>query len=503
MLFNSSIFILGFLPLTLLIFWLLSKFRLTQGVMIWLLLSSLFFYSYWNIFAPAGQGQTIQYIILIVLSIVINHQLGSAIASAPLSSPKAKLLLFLGTCLNLGVIVYYKYANFLLGSFNHIFASNYNLGQLILPLGISFYTFTQIAYLVDAYRGEIKEENYELPTYGLFILFFPQLIAGPILRHDELIPQFRRLRNFIFSSKNLALGLTLFSLGLSKKVIIADTLSPWVGTIFAHANSLTFIEAWVGALSYTLQLYFDFSGYSDMAIGLGLMFNIILPINFDSPYKSLSIIEFWRRWHITLSNFLRDYLYIPLGGSRRGEIRRYTNLIVTMLLGGLWHGAGWTFVVWGGLHGLYLSINHGWKKLNITFPKWLAWIITFLAVVMGWVIFRAQNLSDGLTMIQTMIGINGITLPGEAQGKLSFLSSLGIQLQSWSKFNYLPEFYGQKNLSILILFVLVLGVVKLPNSQEIMEKIKFKSWWALVLGLLMTYCLLSLNRVSEFLYFQF
>ena len=200
-------------------------------------------------------------------------------------------------------------------------------------MGISFYTFTQIAYLVDAYREDLKKENYDLPTYALFILFFPQLIAGPILRHDELIPQLHSLKNKIFSSKNWALGFIFFTIGLSKKLIIADTLSPWVATIFHNTSSLTFLEAWVGAISYTLQLYFDFSGYSDMAIGLGYMFKIVLPINFNSPEKATSISDLWRRWHITLSNFLRDYLYIPLGGSRRGEIRRYANLIITMLFG--------------------------------------------------------------------------------------------------------------------------------------------------------------------------
>ncbi|MGK7938878.1 MAG: MBOAT family protein [Crocosphaera sp.] len=503
MLFNSTIFILGFLPLTLLGFWLLTKLRLTQGVMLWLLISSLGFYSYWNIFAPAGQGQTLQYIFLIIISVVINYSLGTEITRSPLFGQRAKILLVLGTILNLSIIIYYKYANFFLDSLNAIFSTQYNLGSLILPLGISFYTFTQIAYLVDAYRGEIKEEKYNLPTYSLFILFFPQLIAGPILRHDELIPQLRSLKSKIFSAKNLGLGLTFFIIGLSKKVIIADTLSPWVKTIFDNASSLTFIEAWVGAISYTLQLYFDFSGYSDMAIGLGFMFNIVLPFNFNSPYKATSISDFWRRWHITLSNFLRDYLYIPLGGSRRGEIRRYANLIITMLLGGLWHGAGWTFVIWGGLHGLYLSINHGWRKLNISLPQWLAWMITFFSVIMGWVMFRSQSLSDGIEIIQTMIGMKGIVLPGEPQGKLAFLNQFGLQLKSWSQLGYLPRFNDSKSLSFLILLGLMISVITLPNSQEITEKIQFKRRWALLLGVLATYCLLSLNRVSEFLYFQF
>ncbi|HAC64209.1 MAG TPA: membrane-bound O-acyltransferase family protein [Cyanothece sp. UBA12306] len=503
MLFNSSIFILGFLPITLLIFWSLTKLRFTRIIPLWLTLSSLFFYSYWNLFSPAGQEKTPEYLLLIILSVVINHQLGSAIASAKPFSKSAKSFLLIGVILNLSIIIYYKYANFFLSSINRIFSTNWNLGELILPLGISFYTFTQIAYLVDAYRGEIKNNNYDLLTYGLFILFFPQLIAGPILRHDELIPQFRSLKNYIFSHKNFALGMITFTLGLSKKVIIADSLSPWVAPIFNHAQAVTFIEAWIGALSYTFQLYFDFSGYSDMAIGLGLMFNISLPINFNSPYKSVSIIDFWRRWHITLSNFLRDYLYIPLGGSRRGEIRRYINLFLTMLLGGLWHGAGWTFVIWGGLHGLYLSINHGWRKLNITLPKFLGWLITFLAVIAGWVLFRAKTWHDGLDLIKTMLGINGIVIPSAPGGKLSALTQFGFTTQTWAEMIYWPEINGSKILSFIYLIGLIFAVILLPNTQQITANMKFNLAWAIGLGLLAAYCILSVNRVSEFLYFQF
>ena len=359
MLFNSYIFIFCFLPVTLVIFFGLARFRQIEAAKIWLTISSLFFYAYWNI----------AYLPLMVISIVFNHQIGGWIASSKPKSSQAKTLLWIGIIVNLIVIAYYKYANFFLSSVQGFVRINFALPEIILPLAISFYTFTQIAYLVDAYRGETKEANYDLLSYSLFVTFFPQLVAGPILRHDELIPQFRQLRNFVFSHKNAARGATFFVLGLAKKVLIADTLSPWVATVFNNAEAVTFIEAWVGALSYTFQLYFDFSGYSDMAIGLGLIFNIRLPINFDSPYKAVSIIDFWRRWHITLSNFLRDYLYITLGGSRRGQVRRYGNLLTTMLLGGLWHGAGWTFVIWGGLHGVYLCINHGWRKLNFSLPQ--------------------------------------------------------------------------------------------------------------------------------------
>ena len=500
MLFNSYEFIFAFLPVTLILFFYFSKLKLTKLALIWLIATSFFFYSYWNIFTPDGNPG---YVLLIVISIIFNHKIGSLIASANPPGKKAKYLLILGIIINLSVIAYYKYTPFLLSIFNDITPAKIELNNIILPLAISFYTFTQIAYLVDAYRGELRENNYNLLEYSLFVIFFPQLIAGPILRHNELIPQFYKLKNFCFSQKNFALGATLFSIGLSKKVLIADNLSPWVGTIFTNTANVTFIEAWIGALAYTFQLYFDFSGYSDMAIGLGWMFNIKLPINFNSPYKAESISDFWRRWHITLSNFLRDYLYIPLGGSRKGEIRRYNNLITTMLLGGLWHGAGWTFVIWGGLHGVYLSINHWWRKLNIPLPKIVAWAVTFLAVLISWVLFRAGTLSEGLNLLKTMFGFNGIFIPGEASGKLSFLTSWGIPLKSWSELQYMPEVLGKPVNVLFVLVILILAVKLLPNSWQITNNLKPQWWWAVPLALMTVVSLLSLNRVSEFLYFQF
>ncbi|MCL1464464.1 MBOAT family O-acyltransferase [Argonema galeatum] len=430
---------------------------------------------------------------------VFNYQMGRLLYLATGNSKRARILIWVGLGFNLLVLAYYKYANFFITSIDSLFNTQLLAPNVTLPLAISFFTFTQSAYLVDAYRGETK--NYNFLTYGLFVLFFPHLIAGPIVRHNDLVPQFEQLRNFVFSHKNMAMGLTLFTLGLAKKVLIADNISPWVAPIFAHASDCTFIEAWVGALSYTFQLYFDFSGYSDMAIGLGWMMNIDLPINFDSPYKATSIIDFWRRWHITLSNFLRDYLYIPLGGSRRGELRRYTNLMITMLLGGLWHGAGWTFVVWGGWHGLLLSIDHAWRKLGIQLPKILAWTITFIAVVFGWVLFRAQSIHDGIEMVQVMLGMKNFVLPVAYQKLLGWLTQFGLKFKGWQEFTYLPPLGGQK--SLWVLGGLILGVILLPNTQDIMKWIKPTVWWALLVGSLAVFCLVSLNRVSEFLYFRF
>ena len=495
MLFNSYIFICLFLPITLIGFFTLAKFRFTLAATTWLLLASLFFYGHWKL----------AYLFLLLVSIGGNYFIGIAIANKKQGSKQAKLLLWLGIGLNLALIAYYKYAGFIVEEINDILQTNFLTEEIVLPLAISFYTFTQIAYLVDSYRGETK--GYNFLQYSLFVTFFPQLIAGPILRHDELIPQLHRRRIFIFNHKHFALGFSLFTLGLAKKMLIADHLSPWVADIFSNVKNLSCIEAWVGALSYTLQLYFDFSGYSDMAIGLGWMFNLNLPVNFNSPYKATSISDFWRRWHITLSNFLRDYLYIPLGGNRKGELRRYFNLIITMLLGGLWHGAGWTFVFWGGLHGVYLAINHQWRSWNWKLPSWFAWAITFIAVLLSWVVFRAKTLADGITFIQAMVGMKGIILPGNWESLLFWLTPLGVEFKGEKLLSALPYLPGNGGLSVALnlatLIALLAGTIALPNTQEIMERFKPTWWWAMLIGGICAYCLLSLNKVSEFLYFQF
>ncbi len=493
MLFNSYIFIFIFLPITLIGFFTCNQLKLIKLARIWIVLASLIFYAYWH---PA-------YLPLLLISIIFNHQMGKAIALAQPHSKTAQNLLWIGITINLLMIGYYKYAHFFINTINQALPTPIFIPEIILPLAISFYTFTQIAYLVDAYRQETKHLNYDWLTYSFFIIFFPQLIAGPIVRHNQLIPQFLLIKNYLFSPANFTQGLIIFTLGLSKKVLIADRLSPWVQPIFDNPKDITFIEAWVGALSYTYQLYFDFSGYSDMAIGLGLMFNIILPINFDSPYQANSIRDFWQRWHITLSHFLRDYLYIPLGGNRLGETRRYGNIMITMLLGGLWHGAGWNYLIWGGMHGLYLCINHHWRNLKIPLPPLIGWLMTFFAVMVGWVIFRAPNLQDGLTILYTMIGLRGIIIPGETTETLVIVSPFSFQIQSWQSLPYLPEFWESKALPLLILLCLTLAVKFLPNTQTMLSKFQPSFWWASSVGVLGGFCLLSLNHVSEFLYFQF
>ncbi len=331
MLFNSLVFIFCYLPLTLGGFFILGR-RSPLAAAAWLALASLFFYGWWN---PVYVG-------LLAASMVFNYALGVRIVRG------ARGLLTFAIVSNLALLAYYKYANFFVDNLNAAAGTGISLGTIILPLGISFFTFTQIAFLVDAYQGKARE--YSFVHYCLFVTYFPHLIAGPILHHAEMMPQFAQRQTYRPDYDKLAAGVTLFVLGLTKKVLIADEVGGYVAPFFDAARSgaaLTFLEAWCGALAYTFQLYFDFSGYSDMAVGLSLMFGVRLPINFHSPYKAVNIIEFWRRWHMTLSRFLRDYLYVPLGGSRKGPARRYINLLLTMLLGGLWHGAGWTFVLWG------------------------------------------------------------------------------------------------------------------------------------------------------------
>jgi len=480
MLFNSYVFILSFLPVTLVVFFLLVRLNLQKLAKIWLTVASLFFYGYWN-FA---------YLPLLLISTGFNYYLGGAIANQKPRSKSAKLLLGFGISCNLSLIAYYKYAGFLIKTTNGL-GLDFVIPSIILPLGISFYTFTQIAYLVDAFRGEIK--RCDLLTYTLFISFYPQLIAGPLLLHQELMPQLQGSKNFRLSYENLAQGLVWFCFGLAKKLLIADRVSVFVAPVFDNAAQVSFLEAWLGALSYTLQLYFDFSGYSDMAIGLALMLNIHLPLNFDSPYKATSIVEFWRRWHMTLSRFLRDYLYVPLGGNRLGEARRFVNLMITMLLGGLWHGAGWTYVIWGGLHGMFLIVNHGWRKLGWTMPKVLGWLITFVCVVVSWVFFRASSVQDATEMLLAMFGAKQILIPMSHQAFFQSLPLPGIKFVE-----SLPLWGDPKLLAVLLLCVLFL-----PNTQQIMKLFKPNLWWAIGASVIATLSLLSMNKVSEFLYFQF
>ena len=417
MLFNSFLFITLYLPLTCVLFFALARAH-PRLAAFWLAAASVLFYGYWS---P-------RFVLLLLGSIAFNYAMSLWMlrvrgCDRGVTGPwiNAKRVLIAALVGDLGLLAIFKYTDFAVNTVNAVAGLTVPNANIVLPLGISFFTFTQIAFLVDVYRGHARE--YDPVHYVLFVSYFPHLIAGPVLHHGQIMPQFADARIYTPSANNIAVGLAIFAVGLAKKVLLADTFSAYADPVFASADAgvaPTALTAWFGALAYTLQLYFDFSGYCDMAIGVSRMFNVQLPLNFDSPYKARNIIEFWRRWHMTLSQFLRDYLYIPLGGNRHGELQRYLNLLITMLLGGLWHGASWTFVAWGGLHGAYLVANHLWRRATagatarrtVSGRSGLATVVlstalTFTAVVVAWVLFRAETLSGAWTMLCSMSGLGG------------------------------------------------------------------------------------------------
>jgi D-alanyl-lipoteichoic acid acyltransferase DltB (MBOAT superfamily) len=495
MLFTSFEFVFLFLPAALLGFMALRGASYAAGLL-WLVAASLFFYAFWNA----------AYLWLLVPSIVVNYGLGRGLDRHPGGTSK-KLLLAAGIAANLGVLLYFKYAGFLVANLDLVLGAGLSLGSIVLPLGISFITFQKIAYLVDAYRGQARDPSFL--RFALFVSFFPQLIAGPIVHHAEIVPQLKPATLQGVRVAGVAAGLALFAFGLFKKVVLADGLAPTANLVFADAAKGMepgLSAAWAGALAYTLQLYFDFSGYSDMACGLALLFGVRLPANFYSPYKAASIIDFWRRWHITLSRFLRDYLYIPLGGNRRGPVRRYVNIMLTMALGGLWHGAGWTFVLWGLYHGLLLLVNHAWRNWrgNRRLAAPLCLLLTFLTVVFGWVLFRSESLTAARLMVE------GMTVLGSGAAAEPYVPSA----TDWAR-----------------IAVLLLAVWALPNTVQLMSRSDAfllsdettrrhlaedtghpsgvrLAWapsvgWAAIAALCLALGLMPLRPRLEFLYFQF
>lgn len=545
MLFNSFQFIFVFLPVVLGGFYFFTQQGKRDAGLYWLVVASLFFYGWWR---PV-------YLWLIIGSVLFNYSIGHLLTQKTLARHWRKLALVIGISVNLASIGYFKYANFFVGNLNAVLGVNYHLDNILLPLAISFFTFQQIAYLVDAWRGETEEHSFR--NYALFVTFFPQLIAGPIVHHKEMLPQFMQPDANRFSSHNLVVGLTIFTFGLFKKVVLADGVAPYADSVFALANTgepVYFLEAWTGAIAYTLQLYFDFSGYSDMAIGIARMFGITLPVNFNSPYKALNIIDFWRRWHITLSRFLRDYLYFPLGGNRKGPTRRHVNLMTTMLLGGLWHGAGWTFVIWGGLHGLYLVINHAWRGLRqrlgqdidrSTLPgRTAARTLTLLCVIVAWVYFRAENLHSAHQILAGMAGVNGISLPASWADKseqlTQLLTGIGVTFQQapatlgslfppfldlMVMLGFEVEHTGVGAITALVSMLMPVAIALfMPNTQQMMRREKpvleigsippttpilaIIAWrktvvWASLTAMLAAYASFGAVGTSQFLYFNF
>lgn len=453
-----------------------------------LVFASLFFYSWWNI----------DYLPLILASMLFNYVIGNMLNENFRSiRVHRKVILTVGVIANLSLLGYFKYSDFLIENFDLLFGASVPLLHLALPLAISFFTFQQIAYLVDSYRRETKE--YDFLNYALFVTFFPQLIAGPIVHHAEMMPQFASKWNAVRNYRHIATGLFIFSLGLFKKVVIADSFAQWATAGFDTAPVLNFFEAWATSLSYTFQLYFDFSGYTDMAIGAALLFNIKLPFNFNSPYKALDIQDFWRRWHMTLSRFLRDYIYIPLGGNRGGSFRTYTNLLITFLLGGIWHGAGWTFVFWGLLHGVALVIHRFWKIAGFAMPTLLAWFTTFLFINVSWVFFRAEEWSDAIKVLKGMLGLSGVVLTPRLENYFHTFSS-------WESvsFGAVTEHIGGGYEVLLSVITGLAIVVLLPNSNSFREK-KMTLWYILAASLLFSYAVIEsfASSTEVFLYFNF
>jgi alginate O-acetyltransferase complex protein AlgI len=509
MLFNSYPFLFLFLPLVLALFFAVGRWSQSWAAGL-LAVASVIFYSWWNShFTP-----------ILLISIVFNYASATGIRMLLATNrlARARAALILGLALDLIALSYFKYMNFFVGVAQQVSGADFGWQAVVLPIGISFFTFTQIAFLVDTYQRKVGSQR---PLhYLLFVTYFPHLIAGPIIHHAEIMPQFRLAKTYRPNAEALGVGLTVLIIGLFKKVFIADSLATYADPAFVPGNlyALTTPEAWRGVLAYTLQIYFDFSAYCDMAIGVSRMLNITLPVNFESPYKAISITDFWRRWHMTLSRFLRDYLYIPLGGNRRGPVRRYANLLATMALGGLWHGAGWNFLIWGFLHGLYLCVNHAWDALavrrwpSLRLPWALSWALTFTSVMVAWIFFRAPDTATALRILAAMVGI------GSSPDTLHEAASQGTR----ALFRWVAGDHTQ-----LIWLVACLGIVlTMPNLRQVMGRhelvlvaktaplgslylrLPLLQWspnlaWAILATSLFVFSLVQMNHVSQFLYFQF
>ena len=538
MLFNSYAFIFAFLPFVLAGYAAIGRWSGHRSVSLWwLVLCSVVFYAIWN---PVN-------LVIIGPSVAANFMLARLIERRLTVGGSedrwASVLLVAGVILNMCFLGYFKYRNFFLDSVNHVFATDWPMIQILLPLGISFITFQKIAFLVDVRMGAIR--NYTLLDFLIFVVFFPQLIAGPIVHYREMVPQFHAGSGRL-EARDLCVGLSLFALGLFKKAVLADGIAPYASTVFAAAergDPIGLVSAWLAAAAFTLQVYFDFSGYSDMAIGLGRMFGVRLPVNFDSPLKASSIVDFWNRWHMTLTRFLTAYVYAPISlaltrrrmasgkpmiSRKRASVPAFAVLVavptvVTMFASGLWHGAGITYVLFGLLHGFYLVVNQAWRQWHPRWPrdtydramKPLGLVLTLLCVFFAMGLFKASTLRGGLTMQGAMLGFDGVALP---QALLTRLGGLGQWLQSAG---VTGDFTSGSELLLRCLWVaaLLLAATVLPNSLETMARFEpalgmkavapalwqatLAPGWAAGFALLMLGGLLSLNRISEFLYWQF
>ncbi|MBD5490071.1 MAG: MBOAT family protein [Lachnospiraceae bacterium] len=513
MLFNSYIFIFIFLPLTLLGWYGLNYYKKYTLANVFLAGMSLWFYGYFNV----------RYLAIILCSIGVNYLLSYLLTRIPTNPSHAdgmqqtvsthhiwnRVGLITGIILNLGILFYFKYYDFFIENINHAFHTDFTLKHILLPLGISFFTFQQLSFIIDRALG--KCEHYSLINYITFVTFFPQLIAGPIVLYKEMIPQFEDTSGRSFHAASFSRGIYLFVLGLAKKVLLADTFALAANYGFAQTFSLDSISTVAVILSYTFELYFDFSGYSDMAIGLGRMFNIELPFNFDSPYRACTIKEFWQRWHITLSRFFITYVYIPLGGSRKGRVRMLINTFIIFLLSGLWHGAAWTYVAWGAIHGLLVV----WDNLGIIgikgrdekrpalfhIPAWLGWIFTFALFNMSLFFFRSGSMIAAIQLFKNLFSgsYTGKIFEVAAQLNVSEIYVLGQALDMAA-----PNLAGYLYLIVmLLLFALAFYLVFRPNAYERSMRGELTSKRCWIICILLIWCIVSLSQVSTFLYFNF
>ncbi len=544
MLFNSAGFLFGFLPAALLGFYLLGTFSRASAIR-WLIVVSLAFYGWWR---PLN-------VLIIGPSIIVNFALASVLLRLnqnERSRRASKAVLLLGILFNVAFLGVFKYTDFIAGTINDVFSANLILRHIILPLGISFITFQKIAFLIDVQAGRVKSFTFQ--DYCTFVLFFPQLIAGPIVHYPEMMPQFHAAP-CRFNLENIAVGLTLLLFGLFKKVVLADKIAPLITPLYERAaagSEISFVMAWMAAIGFTLQIYFDFSGYTDMALGSARFFGVKLPPNFNSPLRASSIIDFWLRWHMTLTRFLTAYIYNPsvlwltrrrLAKGRPGFSGRnatagaFVSLlmvptILTMCVSGLWHGAGYGFIVWGLLHGFYISINHGWRltvarlwpdrRSYDRFIKPTGGLITFFTVSATMVFFRAPTMRSAVDLVRGIFGLNGVGLPQDLLAKLGPLSGvlhrLGVNGEAWSS----PDFIRAGEWICLLLFI----ALALPNTLQILgrfepalgvrpastrlaiARIKILEWgpslpWAITMAAIGAIAVISIGGPSEFLYWQF
>ncbi|MFT5484197.1 MAG: alginate O-acetyltransferase complex protein AlgI [Halieaceae bacterium] len=512
MLFNSTAFLFAFLPVVLVGFLALQRLGHTTAIMVWLTLCSLFFYGWWN---PV-------YLLLILFSAAVNFSLARVMTKH--HETGFSWVLAAGVSFNLGLLAYFKYVNFFLENARVLLGGDYNFTHIVLPLAISFYTFQQITYLVDTRKGLTKDHS--ILEYLLFVSFFPQLIAGPIVHHSEMLSQFKSLGISRGTARNLAIGLSILAIGLFKKVVIADGLAQYATPVFTMAAAgatLSTLDVLAGSFSYAFQLYFDFSGYSDMAIGLACLFGLKLPVNFYSPFRAQNISDFWRTWHASLSRFLRDYVYTPLGGFLCSPSRQRFNLFCTMFVGGIWHGAGWTFVVYGVLHGCYVVIHQLWR-VKVSGPlelvgnrhyQFTAQILTFLVVVMSLIVFRSDSMTTAVHIFSCLTDINGVVF--EADYMAAIQRSGLFRIVSTLPLTVTPAWFVAN-----VLWLSLAACWILPNTQQLfaaqqvtLQKTKMGrpavlrlEWrnspaWMAFTALLITVSFMNLNSVSEFLYFQF